>query len=168
MEIGLSSACSVPGKRKTLAYQTAYRKHHSTETTVLKIVSDALLAADRGEVTLLRLLDLSAAFDTVDHTILINRLRTAFGIRGSVLSWINSFISVRTQTVIFNGTESTRSVLDCGVPQGSVLGPVLLLLYTADVTNIVSVMVSMHIRMQTTRSFIIALKLCHALHQYLV
>ena len=96
-------------------YQSAYRKHHSTEMAILKIISDALLVADRGDVTLLGLLDLSAAFDTVDHAILIDRLRTAFGIRGSVLSQINSFISVRTQTVIFNGTKSTRSVLDCDV-----------------------------------------------------
>ena len=67
-------------------YQSAYRKHHSTETVVLKSVSDARLAADRGDVTLLGLLNLSAAFDTVDHTILIDRLRTAFRIRGSVFS----------------------------------------------------------------------------------
>ena len=128
-------------------------------------------------MTLLGILDLSAAFDTVDHAILIDRLRSAFGIRGSVLSWINSFICVRRQTVIFNGTESTRSVLDCGVPQGSVLGPVLFLLYIADVTSYFtlpmsltsfSAMVSVHIRMQTTCSFTVTLKLCLALHQYLV
>ena len=73
--------------------QSAYRKHHSTETAVLKVVSDVLLAADREGVTLLGLLDLLAAFDTVDHEILINRLQTSFGIRGTVLSWILSFIS---------------------------------------------------------------------------
>ena len=134
----MSSACSVPGQRRTLTYLPVSIPETSfdTETAVLKIVSDALPAADHGEVTVLGLPDLSAAFDTVDHTILIDRLCTAFGIRGSVLSWINSFISVRTQTVIFNGTQSTQSVLDCRVPQGSVLGPVLFLLYTADVTNI--------------------------------
>ena len=116
-------------------YQSAYRKHHSTETAVLKIVSDALLAAERGDVTLLGLLDLSAAFDTVDHGILIVRLHTAFGIRGSVLSSINSFICVQTQIVLFSGAQSTRSLLDC-VPQGRVLGLMLFLHYTADVTNI--------------------------------
>ena len=87
-------------------------------------------------MTLLGLLDLSAAFDTVDHNILIDRLHTAFEIRRSVLSWINTFSCLRTQTDIFSSTQSTRSVLDCGVPQGSVLVPVLFLLYTADVTNI--------------------------------
>ena len=113
-------------------------------------------------VTLLGLLHLSAAFDTFDQNILMDRLRTAFGIRGFVLSWFNSFISVRTQTVIFNGTETSRSVPDCGVTQGSVLGHVLFLLYTADVTNIAQR------HRQTTHSFIVILKLCHVLHQYLV
>ena len=90
----------------------------------------------RGDLTLLGLLDLSAAFDTVDHGIFSDRLHTAIGIRVSVLSVINSFICVRTQTVIFNGTQSTRSVPDGVVPQGSVRGPVLFVFYTADVTNI--------------------------------
>lgn len=116
--------------------QSAYRSGRSTETAVLKIISDAFLAADRGEVTLLGLLDLSAAFDTVDHDILCNRLSASFGIRGSVLAWIKSFLHGRTQTVIFNGETSMKSAVSCGVPQGSVLGPILFLLYTADVIEI--------------------------------
>ena len=76
--------------------QSAYRRGHSTETAVLKVVSDILRAADHTEITLLGLLDLSAAFDTVDHDILLQRLETAFGIRGSVLSWIRSFLESRT------------------------------------------------------------------------
>ena len=70
-------------------HQSAYRKHHSTETAVLKIVSDALLTADRGDVTLLGLVDLSAASDTVYHGILIDRLHTAFGIRGQFSCGLN-------------------------------------------------------------------------------
>jgi exonuclease III len=118
--------------------QSAYRRHHSTETAVLKIVSDILLAADRGEVTLLGLLDMSAAFDTVDHEVLLGRLQTSFGVRGTVLTWIESFIRGRTQEVVVEGQQSTTSVVVCGVPQGSVLGPILFLLYTADVTAIVA------------------------------
>ena len=76
---------------------SAYRKHHWTEIAVLKVVSDVLLATDWGDVTLLGLLHLSAAFDMVDHEILINRLQTSFEICGKVLSWILSFLSQRTQ-----------------------------------------------------------------------
>ena len=79
--------------------QSAYRKHHSTETAVLKIVSDILQATDSGKVTVLGLLDMSAAFDTVDHAILLDRLHTSFGISGTVLSWIESFVTGRTQAV---------------------------------------------------------------------
>ena len=103
----------------------------------MKIVSDALMAADVGQVTLLGLLDLSAAFDTVDHDILINRLCISFGVRGTALGWIDSFIRKRTQMVNYNGQTSTSSDVECGVPQGSVLGPILFLLYTTDVPNIV-------------------------------
>jgi hypothetical protein len=116
--------------------QSAYRRNHSTETAVLRVVSDILLAADRGEVTFLGLLDMSAAFDTVDHDVLLDRLRTSFGIQGTVLSWIGSFVRGRTQVVCVNGQQSATSSVFCGVPQGSVLGPILFLLYTAEVVAI--------------------------------
>ena len=87
--------------------QSAY---HSTETSILKLACDALLAADLGNVTLLGLLDLSAAFDTVDHDILINRLQSTFG---TVFSWITSFITNRTQTVNFAGQQSTLATVLC-------------------------------------------------------
>ena len=120
-----------------LGLQSAYRRGHSTETAMLKVISDVLLAADSGQVSLLVLLDLSAAFDTVDHNILISRLHHAFGIQGLAQSWIESFIFKRTQAVSFAGNLSSVSLVTCGVPQGSVIGPVLFLLYTADVLVIV-------------------------------
>ena len=75
--------------------QSAYRSKHSTETAVLKIISDVLRAADRGEVSLLCMLDLSAAFDTVDHDILIVHLRQSFVVHGLALTWIESFLRDR-------------------------------------------------------------------------
>jgi len=71
------------------------------------VISDILTAADQGRVTLLGLLDMSAAFDTVDHDILLQRLETSFGLTGSVISWLSSFLRGRTQQVIFNNLEST-------------------------------------------------------------
>ena len=76
--------------------QFTYRRGHSTETAILKIVSFLLMAVDREQVTILGMLDFSAAFDTVDHIILINRLRHSFEIQGVAMSWIESFISNRT------------------------------------------------------------------------
>jgi len=87
---------------------------------------------------LLGFFDLSAAFDAVDHEILLDRLREMFGLRGQVLDWIHSFVSNRTQSVSFAGAKSIWSSILCGVriPQGSVLGPLLFILYAADVIAI--------------------------------
>ena len=82
--------------------RSAYRRYHSTKTAVLKIVSDILCAADRRDATFLCFLDMPAAFDTVDHDILVERLEKAFGLRSQVLEWIKSFLPTRTQTVMLN------------------------------------------------------------------
>ncbi len=121
--------------------QSAYRSHHSTETALLKVTSDIFDAADRSEVTLLALLDLSAAFDTVDHHILLRRLYESYGIRGHALDWINSFLTDRSQVVLHSGKKSAVVRIECGVPQGSVLGPLLFSLYTADVLDLAAVSV---------------------------
>ena len=91
--------------------QSAYRQHHSTETAVLKIASDVFDSADNSHITLLALLDLSAAFDTVDHNILLQRLRHTYGIGGAVLRWVRSFLTGRMQVVHFNGQQSASSPL---------------------------------------------------------
>ena len=117
--------------------QSAYRKFHSTETALLDMLSDVHTAADSGRVTLLALLDQSSAFDVIDHGILIDRLRHLFGFAGVVLEWVRSYVTERSQYVHFNGESSNVVHLECGVPQGSVLGPLLYILYTADLTRIV-------------------------------
>ena len=100
--------------------QSAYRRHHSTETALLRVMSDIYAAVDRQDVTLLGLLDLSAAFDCVDHDILVRRLQQSFSICGTALAWLQSFLHSRTQQVCFNRQLSTVVELLFGVPQGSV------------------------------------------------
>ena len=120
------------------SFQSAYRIFHSTETTLLKIHNDLILAMDRGKVTSLILLDLFAAFDTVDHSILLTRLQNWFGLDGLSLDWFSSYLSLRSQAVSINDTISAYSTLSCGVPQGSVLGPLLFTLYTTPLGSVIS------------------------------
>ena len=117
--------------------QSAYRAHHSTETAVLRVMTDILRALDTGNLAVLTLLDLSAAFDTVDHATLLRRLSVTYGLDGAVLNWFRSYLSGRTQFVRCGSSKSASSTLSCGVPQGSVLGPILFLLYTADLLGII-------------------------------
>ena len=84
-----------------------------------------------------RLLDLSAAFDTIDHQVLLNRLRLSFGIRGYALEWIASYLSDRTQRVSFENYFSQSRYLSCGVPQGSYLGPLLFTMYASKLFDII-------------------------------
>jgi len=118
--------------------QSAYRKHHSTETVMLQVTANMYDAADRGHVSLLVLLDQSAAFDLVDHDILRARLLNDFGVDGVALSWIVSFLSDRSQTVRFCGSTSLSRKLICGVPQGSVLGPLIFTLYSSGLSEVVT------------------------------
>ena len=102
-----------------------------------RVWSDILVAADDRQVTLLGLLDLSAAFDCVDHSMLLERLQSAFGLTDLVHNWVQSFLTDRTQQIAYSGQLfSVQSVL-FGVPQGSVLGPLLYVLYTAELALVV-------------------------------
>ena len=111
--------------------QSAYRRNYSTESALTKAFSDIMSAIDNVDFVLLSLLDLSAAVDCGDHEILLNRLGHSFGIHSKVLCWIISNLTGRTQYVHLSGKMSFVEIMRYGVPQGSVQGPLLFILYTA-------------------------------------
>lgn len=110
-------------------FQSGYRTFHSTESALLKVFNDLFLMTDTGDSAILVLLDLTAAFDTVDHTILLSRLEDCVGVRGTALEWFRSYLSGRCFTVRLGDSTSSTAPLNCGVPQGSILGPILFALY---------------------------------------
>ena len=117
--------------------QSSYRQHHSTETALLKVMNDVLLNMNSQQVTLMVLLDLSSAFDTVNHNILLERLDKDIGMRGVTLDWFRSYLSNRCQQVCANGSLSKQYHLNCGVPQGSCLGPLLFSMYTSTLFKVI-------------------------------
>ena len=119
------------------AFQSAYRKHHSTESALLSIHNDILVNMAKRSVTALTLMDLSAAFDTIDHTILLDRLNVYYGISELALGWFKSCLWGKTHSVKVGNTLSHPAALEYGVHQGSVLGPILFSLYTYPISSII-------------------------------
>ena len=118
-------------------FQSAYRPKHSTETALLRIQNDVLLDLDANKGVVLVLLDLSAAFDTIDHAILDVRLRERIGLRDQALDWVNSYHRKRTQKVVVANAASDEVTLYFGGPQGSLMGPEDYKIYTLPVGDII-------------------------------
>ena len=119
-------------------YQSAYKSDHSTEMALLCIKNDIHLSLSLGEATALELLDLSATFDTIDHTTLLSCLLDWFGVGSSALKWFSSYLTERFQSVKIGSTLSDLQKLLFGIPQGSVLGPLLFSLYTSPLSTLIS------------------------------
>ena len=118
------------------SHQSAYRSFHSTETALIKVQSDILLNMDSQKLTLLVMLDLSAAFDTIDHTVMIETLDHETGTTGVALDWFASYLKGRTQKVQISGSHSRDYHLRYGVPLGSCLGPLLFTVYAASLFKV--------------------------------
>ena len=116
--------------------QSAYKPVHSTETALLRVKNDIMESVSQRKGVFLALLDLSAAFDTVNHNILLSRLDNDFGLKGNVLKWIRSYLSKRTTVVSVDGIASQRLEFKYGIPQGSIIGPQQFTLYTTPIGDI--------------------------------
>ena len=120
------------------AFQSAYRKDHSCETALLRIHNDALWAMEEQKVMPLVAIDLSAAFDTVDHGVLLSVLQKECGVGADALEWFQSYLRPRYMKVRINSEYSEPKLLDFSVPQGSVLGPQLFSVYASTLGDVIA------------------------------
>ena len=118
-------------------YQSGFRTIHSTVTSLLGATDSWAYNVDRGKVNAVVFLDLKKAFDTVNHEILLSKLKS-YGMCDNAHSWLESYLKNRKQKCSVNGSLSKSCSLSCGVPQGTILGPLLFLLYINDLPNCIS------------------------------
>ena len=130
-------------------YQFGFRKDHSTYMALIILIDKITAALDRGDFTVSVLIDFRKAFDTVDHDILLDKLYH-YGIRGVAFEWIKSYLSDRQQQVSYNGSTSSYKTMNCGVPQGSILGPLLFIIYINDLSNVSNILTSVLFADDTT------------------
>ena len=127
-----------------LGYQSAYRTDYSCGTALVKLTSDIPNAMEYQKAIALVVLDLSAAFDTVDHGILFDILNHRFGVDGSVLEWYYSYLQGRSMTVYYNDSKTKPKQLQGSIPQGSCGGPVLYLIYTSTIQENIPPTIDLH------------------------
>ena len=125
------------GQKLLPQYQSSYRANFSTETLLVKLVDDILNGMESQEVTALVALDLSAAFDTVDHDLLLVILKSWFGVNSTPLAWIKSYLDHRSFQVQVGTALSQAIEVPYAVPQGSLLGPVLFICYISTLSDII-------------------------------
>jgi hypothetical protein len=117
--------------------QSANRQGYSTETALLKVTNDVYEAIDSRQSVIPVALDQSAAFDCIDHEVLLSRLEHTFGLTGAALAWVKSYFSSRTAFVKFGPNTSDTATISTGIPQGSSLGPVLFPLYISPLSEMI-------------------------------
>ena len=115
-------------------YQSGFRPMHSTLTALIDITDNWYLKIDDGLTNAILFIDLKKAFETIDHEILLSKLEL-YGFKGASLHIFRDYLSDRTQVTVINNVNSEISFISCGVPQGSILGPLLFLLYINDLPN---------------------------------
>ena len=128
------------GQNRLCLNQFAFQKLHSTLTCLLNVIDPWFKNSDEGKINFSIFLDLEKAFDTVDHKILLLKLRE-YGAEGTSHSWFTSYLTNREQFCYFDGSTSSKSSIECGIPQGSCLGPLLFILYINDFENCLKSMI---------------------------